>query len=95
MFDGLTINYVKNGRQCIEKPSFNAGGAAFFEGRGGGEPHEIEARMWINSILEDTPVYTKPEEALIVTQILEAIYTSAKTGDPVYIRNEVLDQNKD
>lgn len=89
MLDGLRFNYIKNGRQVIEKPSFNAGGAAFFEGQSGGEPHEIEARMWINSILEDTPVYTKPEEALIVTQILEAIYRSAEKGEPVYIKNEV------
>ena len=39
--------------------------------------------MWIDAILNDTDVLVKPEEALVVTQILEAIYESAKTGKPV------------
>lgn len=85
MDDGLRFNYVRHNRQIIEKPSFNAGGAAFFEGKGSGEPHQIEARVWINSILNDTEVVTKPEQAMVVTQILEAIYESAKTGKPVFI----------
>ena len=29
-------------------------------------------------------ITVKPEQAIVVTQILEAIYTSAKTGKPVY-----------
>ncbi|HBL40363.1 MAG TPA: oxidoreductase [Ruminococcaceae bacterium] len=84
-FNELRFNYVKNGRQVIETPSFDAGGAAFFEGSGCEAPHEIEARVWYDAILNDTPVKTKPEQALVVTQILEAIYESAKTGKPVYL----------
>lgn len=84
----LRFNYVKNGRQVIEKPSFDAGGAAFFEGAGSGKPHEIEARVFYNAILNDTPVITKPEQACVVTQILEAIYESAKTGKPVYFNED-------
>ncbi|HOD03222.1 MAG TPA: gfo/Idh/MocA family oxidoreductase, partial [Clostridiales bacterium] len=59
------------------------GGVAFFEGKGGGSPSEIEARRWINSILDDTDPCVMPYQALTVTRILEAIYTSAKTGKPV------------
>ena len=46
---------------------------------------EIEAAMWIDHVLDDSkPLVTKPEQAFVVTQILEAIYTSAQTGKPVY-----------
>ena len=83
MLDGLRLNYVKYGRQCIETPNFKAGGAAFFEGASS-DPSELEARAFINAIINDTEVSTKPEQALVVTQILEAIYESAKTGKPVY-----------
>lgn len=85
MLDGLRINYVKNNRQVIEKPDFKTGGVAFFEGTSS-SPKDLEARAFYDSILNDTPVSTKPEQALVVTQILEAIYESAKTGKPVYLK---------
>ena len=34
--------------------------------------------------MNDTDPLVKPEQAYVVTQILEAIYTSSKTGKPVY-----------
>jgi predicted dehydrogenase len=86
MLDGLRINYVKNNRQVIEKPDFKTGGVAFFEGSSS-SPQDLEARAFYDAILNDTPVSTKPEQALVVTQILEAIYESAKTGKPVYLNN--------
>ena len=88
MLDGLRLNYVKNGRQVIEKPDFSVGGVAFFEGSSGAAPDELEARAWINAIRTDTEPPTKPEQALVVTRILEAIYRSAETGKPVYFDNE-------
>ncbi|MBE0700343.1 MAG: Gfo/Idh/MocA family oxidoreductase [Acholeplasmataceae bacterium] len=84
MQDGLRINFVKNNRQVVEKPSFEAGGVAFFAG-GSSKPDHIEARMWIDAILHDKEPLVKPEEAFVVTQILEAIYESAKTGKPVFL----------
>ncbi|MCR4614804.1 MAG: Gfo/Idh/MocA family oxidoreductase [Clostridiales bacterium] len=83
MFDGLTLNYVKNNRQVLEKPSFEAGGVAFFDGNTA-NPEDLEAKAWIDAVVNDTEVYTKPEEALVVTQILEAIYESSKTGQPIF-----------
>ena len=83
-FDGLRINYVKNNRQVIEKPDFSTGGVAFFEGAGKGSPAELEAKAWIDAVINDKEVPTKASQALVVTQILEAIYESAKTGKPVY-----------
>ena len=47
-------------------------------------PALLEAKRWIDAVVNDTEVYTKPEEAIVVTRILEAIYESAKTGKPVY-----------
>ena len=83
MRGGLHLNYVKYGRQCIETPNFEAGGVAFFEGATS-DPSELEARAFINAIINDTEVSTKPEQALVVTQILEGIYESAKQGKPFY-----------
>jgi predicted dehydrogenase len=80
----LRVNSVKHGRQCIEYPNFKSGGAAFFEGSSS-DNSELEARGFYKAILEDTPVPTKPEHAMVVTQILEEIYESAKTGKPVYL----------
>ncbi len=87
MFDGLTINSVKHGRQTVENPNFDAGGVAFFEGSSS-DPAELEARAFYDAIINDKPVPTKPEQAMVVTQILEAIYESANTGKPVYINND-------
>ncbi len=84
MLDGLRINYVKNNRQVIERPDFKTGGVAFFEGSRGAEPSELEARAWIDAVINDKEVPTKASQALVVTQILEAIYKSSKTGKPVY-----------
>ncbi|MDR1465808.1 MAG: Gfo/Idh/MocA family oxidoreductase [Oscillospiraceae bacterium] len=83
MFDGLRINYVKNGRQCIEKPDFKAGGVAFYEGAGD-DPSELEARAFYQAIINDTDPPTRADQAIVVTQILEAIYESAASGQPVY-----------
>ena len=81
--DGLRINYVKNNTMVTEKPDFNAGGVAYFDGKVM-KAEDMECRAWIDAILNDTEVSTKPEQAAVVTQILEAIYESAKTGKPVY-----------
>ncbi|MBE6884811.1 MAG: Gfo/Idh/MocA family oxidoreductase [Ruminococcaceae bacterium] len=84
MKDGLRINGVKYGKQYTETPDLSAGGVAFFDGVTA-DPSAIEAKRWIDAVVNDTEVYTKPEEAIVVTQILEAIYESAKTGKPVML----------
>jgi len=83
MYDGLQINAVRYGRQLIEKPNFEAGGAAFYEGESA-NPEDLEAQAWIDAVRNDTEVRTKAEQALVVTQILEGIYTSARTGEAFY-----------
>ncbi|MGI6109175.1 MAG: Gfo/Idh/MocA family oxidoreductase, partial [Eubacteriaceae bacterium] len=44
----------------------------------------MEARQWIDAVKNDTEPLVKPEEALVVTRILEAIYKSAETGETIY-----------
>lgn len=80
----VRVNYVKNNRQCIEKPDLSSGGVAFYDGDSD-SPSVLDQRKWIDAVLGKGELCVKPEQALVVTQILEAIYTSAKTGKPVYI----------
>ena len=88
---GARINGVKHGRQFVEIPDLHAGGVAFYDGTTGGDPAELEARAWIAHVLDDSkPLVTKPEQAYVVTQILEAIYRSSETNRPVYFENGEL-----
>ena len=43
-----------------------------------------EQRRWYDAIENDTDPVVLPEQACVVSEILEAIYTSARTGKPVY-----------
>ncbi len=83
MLDGLRINGVKYNKQYVEKPDLAAGGVDFFDGAVA-EPQDVECRCWIDAVTKGTPLTVLPEQAAVVTQILEAIYESARTGKPVY-----------
>lgn len=85
MKDGLTLNGEKYSRLYEKKIDLQAGGVDFYEGESE-EPGDLEAKMWINCIINDLDPVVKPEEALVVTEILEAIYESSKTGKPVYFK---------
>ena len=87
MLDGLRINGIKNGRQYIMKPDFSAGSVAFFEGAGGKEPADLEAANFSAAILDGAELNVKPEQAAVVTRILEGIYKSEATGKPYYFED--------
>lgn len=87
MKDGIRINGVKYNKQYVEEPNLQSGGVDYFEGGESGEPQDVECRTWISAISKGTPLVVLPEQAMVVTQILEAIYESAKTGKPVYFNN--------
>lgn len=82
MKDGLRINKADLGKLVVIKPDLSTGGVDFYEGKAVGAG-EVEARSWIDSILNDTEPVVLPEQAFAVTQILEAIYNSAKTGKQI------------
>ena len=84
MKNGLTINGEDRGLLYQRQVELETGGVAFYDGAGT-DPAVVEATSWINAILNDTDPVVKPEEALVVTEILEAIYESSKTGEPVFL----------
>ncbi len=84
MTKGLRINGERNSRLYQWEPDLGGGGVAFFEG-GGDEPDYVrECRLFYDAIENDTDPVVTPEQALVVTQILEAIYESSETRRPVY-----------
>jgi len=81
----LVVNTVVGGKQVVFEPDiretvpdsqdliFNYPGA------------EKECKVWLDALEGKGEVVVKPEEAFVVTQILEAIYKSAETGKAVYL----------
>ncbi|HFT0496909.1 TPA: Gfo/Idh/MocA family protein [Klebsiella pneumoniae] len=54
----------------------------------GGDPFRVadaELAAWIDAIENDKPPVVTPEQAFVVTQILEAVYKAAETGKSVEI----------
>ena len=79
----VTLNNVQGGDLVKTSPRWaRPTGAPARDGRlrymGG-----LEAESWLNAIINDTDPYVKAEQACVVTEILDAIYTSAETGQPV------------
>ena len=83
MADGLRINRVNHSRQSVEKPDLAAGGVAFFDGVSE-KPDDVEQRIFYNAVVNGGPLTVEPRQAMVVTQILEAIYESGRTGKAVY-----------
>jgi len=81
MNDGIQINGIINNAQYVLKPTLNAKGAAFFDGTKAESPADREARLWIDAVVNDKQPLVLPEQAIVVTKILEGIYESAKSGD--------------
>ncbi|PKM63325.1 MAG: oxidoreductase [Firmicutes bacterium HGW-Firmicutes-21] len=84
MNNGVRINGIRGGRPYVTTPSFGSGGAAFFVGGRDEKPEDREAKLWIDAVVNDKPPFVLPEQAFAVSQILDGIYESAKTGAPIY-----------
>ena len=81
--NGLKLNKVDLDRAVNTNVNTNAGGVAFYSGSSS-SPAATEARRWIDAIINDTDPVVLPEQACVVSQILEAIYVSSQTGKAVY-----------
>ena len=77
----LIYNRGRN-NQLMEETLSPVGGVAYFGG-GGGEEGVIDCRQWLEAVQNGTQPLVKPEEALVVTKILDAIYQSAKENKEV------------
>lgn len=76
--DELIYNTVEH-NQLMEKTISPAGVVDFFEG-GGSAEGIAEQKQWLTAILTGGEPLVKPEQAFVVTQILEGIYKSAESG---------------
>ncbi|REE85163.1 putative dehydrogenase [Paenibacillus taihuensis] len=79
----LVFNNVQFGKLTEMKPKSGPGIAYF--GPNAEDPGTREARQWLQCIVNDTEPVVTPEQAFVVTQILEAIYQSSETGKEVYL----------
>lgn len=82
MDDGVRLNLAKYGKLTTIKPELGAGGVAFYDGEEVSAA-DLEARQWIDAVINDKEPCVKPEQAICVTRILEAIYKSAKEGKEI------------
>ena len=80
--DELIYNTVEH-NQLMEKTISSAGVVDFFEGGAAAEAVR-EQEQWLDAIINDKEPLVKPEQAFVVTQILEGIYKSAETGKEVF-----------
>lgn len=79
MLNGLTINGSKHDRLYELKPHLEAGGVDFYDGATK-SPEVIEQQTFFDAIRGKGKLVVLPEQAAVVTQILDAIYQSAKEG---------------
>lgn len=87
MKDGLRINGIKNNARYVLKPDLKASGVAFYDGHSE-TSEDREARVFTQAVLGKGELVVKAEQAYVVTQILEGIYESAKTGKPFYFKKQ-------
>lgn len=83
MHDGLRLNGVRHGRQYTTQPVLSKGSVAFYDGTGD-SPQLTEQQVFLKAVRGEGKLTVLPEQAIVVTQILEAIYESAKSGKPYY-----------
>lgn len=72
----LIYNRGRN-NQLMEETLSPVGGVAYFGG-GGGEEGSVDCKQWLEAVQNGTQPLVKPEEALVVTKVLDSIYQSAK-----------------
>lgn len=77
----LIVNGTYHG-ELVEQKLSEGGTIAFFSGESA-EPKDLECKQWLDCILNDTDPVVRPEQAFVVTQILDAIYESARKGAEV------------
>ncbi|WP_248930048.1 Gfo/Idh/MocA family protein [Paenibacillus hamazuiensis] len=77
----LVFNRAEYGK-LVEIKANTGSSIAYFSGKDEA-PGVLEAEQWLECIIQDTEPLVKPEQAYVVTQILDAVYRSAETGQTV------------
>ena len=83
MEDGLRVNGEKHSRLFKNNIQLDVGGVDFYDGKKD-NMQDTEIRLWIDAVLNDKQPIVTPQQACVVSEILEAIYKSAETGEAVY-----------
>lgn len=84
MKEGLRMNGVDNGTPYIRNVDLSLTKLQDYASDANHEG-ELEAKCWIECILQNKPPLVLPEQALVISEILEAIYESAESGQPVLL----------
>lgn len=79
----VRLNKVEFGKQSAEEFCLAGKGVPFFDASKQPSASEIECSQWLDSIINDKQPVVLPEQAMVVTQILEAIYKSADENKAV------------
>lgn len=79
----VRINSVEYGKQKIEEFTFSGKGVPFFDANNQPIDTVVECGQWLDAIIEDKQPIVLPEQAIVVTRILEAIYNSAKENKAI------------
>lgn len=82
--DTVIFNRSRAG-MLVEETLSPKGNVAYFEGINL-PPGIAEAKQWLEAIIYDKEPLVKPEEAFVVTQVLDAVYKSAKDGKEIILR---------
>lgn len=82
--DGVRVNTVKHDKMIVEKPNIYLEGIPLMERPASDDAVLVEAECFIDTIKNGAENITKPEQAMVVTRILDAIYESGRTGKAVY-----------
>jgi predicted dehydrogenase len=83
MVEGVRINKSDLGKLVTIKPAVLPSVSGVFDAPDSPPAGLAEARAWINSIRTNTAPVVTPEQAIVVTRILEAIYESSRIGKTV------------
>ena len=78
----LYLNKIMGGRQVEIDVNTALGGVELSPDKKA-VPGEVECQVWLDAVEGKRELIVKPEQAFIVTKILDAVYQSAKTGRQV------------
>jgi len=75
--------YNKEHSGILTEEHLSAGSTINYFGSRLNSPGSVEARQWLLAVINDTQPLVNPEQAFVVTKILDGIYKSARIGKEV------------
>ena len=82
--EGVRANHIIAGRQAVTNIETISPRERIHPRMDFKNPNEMEVHYWINALHGKGDLFVKPEQAFVVTNILDAIYESARTGETIY-----------